>query len=366
MARQEPRPPLQMDTAQLELRAPASLQKQTERVDHVETEKHALDLPEGAQPVRFDSSYWLPVGGIHLLSLLIFVPWYFSWSGVVIAILGFPLYGMFGITLCYHRILTHRSATLAKWLEHLFAILGVCCLQDSPARWVAVHRLHHRHSDEQPDPHSPLVSFLWAHMGWVMVHNREHDRFKFYEQYARDVLRDPFYMWIERNLMWFWIYAAHAVLYFVTGLGVGRLISGDWWGGLKLGASWLVWGVFFRTVFVWHATWAVNSVTHVLGYRNYDTHDDSRNHWLVAFVAYGEGWHNNHHADQRAAAHGHKWWEYDMTYAVIRLLEAMGLAKDVVRPRVWRIGAARMKQQAIAMPAQCEPEAGPPLADRRS
>src|SRR4029078_5006589 len=107
-------------------------------------------------------------------------------------------------------------------------------------------------------------------------------------------------------------------------------------------------------------------VTHVLGYRNYDTHDDSRNHWLVAFVAYGEGWHNNHHADQRAAGHGHKWWEYDMTYAVIRLLEAVGLATDVVRPRVWRIGAARVKQQAPTNSAPFELEADPLLADRRS
>jgi fatty-acid desaturase len=356
-----------METAQLEIHAPAPPEDgAVPAAPSPLSKQQPLELPQEAQPVRLDWNYFIPVTGIHLLSLLIFVPWYFSWSGVAIAIFGFPLYGMLGITLCYHRVLTHRGATLSKWLEHFFAILGVCCLQDSPARWVAVHRLHHRHSDEQPDPHSPLVSFFWAHMGWVMVHNREHDRFRFYEQYARDVLRDPFYMWIERNLMWFWIYAAHAVLYFVAGLGVGRLISGEWLAGVQLGASWLVWGVFFRTVFVWHATWAVNSVTHVLGYRNYDTHDDSRNHWLVAFVAYGEGWHNNHHADQRAAAHGHKWWEYDMTYACIRLLEAVGLATDVVRPRAWRFKAARAKQQATIMSAQSAPESVQELVDRRS
>ncbi|HMC11593.1 MAG TPA: fatty acid desaturase [Pirellulaceae bacterium] len=348
-----------MDTAQLEV-TPAPAQH------NLEMKPDSLALPAAAQPVRLDWNYVLPVAGIHLLSLLIFVPWYFSWSGVVIAIFGFPLYGMLGITLCYHRILTHRGATLAKWLEHCFAILGVCCLQDSPARWVAVHRLHHRHSDEQPDPHSPLVSFFWAHMGWVLVHNREHDRFKFYEQYARDVLRDPFYMGLERNLMWFWVYAAHAALYFAAGFATGWLWSGQWVAGLQLGASWLVWGVFFRTVFVWHATWAVNSLTHVMGYRNYETKDDSRNHWLVAIVAYGEGWHNNHHADQRAAAHGHKWWEYDMTYAVIRLLEALGLAKDVVRPRVWRERVATAACEQAAIRVESEPEFVQSSVDRRS
>jgi fatty-acid desaturase len=359
-----------METAQLEIESPAGGNERAELSSSAiaPAKQRPLEIPATAQPVTFDLNYWLPISAIHLLSLLIFVPWLFSWSGLIIAVLGFPFYGLLGITLCYHRLLTHRGLTLPKWLEHAFAILGVCCLQDSPARWVAVHRLHHRHSDERPDPHTPLVSFFWAHVGWVLVHNREHDRFKFYEQYARDVLRDPFYMWVERNLMWFWIYVAHALLYIFAGLGVGRLVTGNWMGGLQLGASWLVWGVFFRTAFVWHGTWSVNSITHLLGYRNYETRDDSRNHWFVALVAYGEGWHNNHHADQRAAAHGHKWWEFDLTYAVIRLLEAVGLAKDVVRPRVWRIGAARARQQAAdaATAVESEPELGPSLVDHRS
>jgi len=359
-----------METAQLEIASPAAGNERAQLASSAlaPTQQRPLEIPATAQPVTFDLNYWLPITAIHSLSLLIFVPWLFSWSGLIISVLGFPFYGLLGITLCYHRILTHRGLTLPKWLEHAFAILGVCCLQDSPARWVAVHRLHHRHSDERPDPHTPLVSFFWAHVGWVLVHNREHDRFKFYEQYARDVLRDPFYMWVERNLMWFWIYVAHALLYVFAGLGIGRLVTGNWMGGLQLGASWLVWGVFLRTVVVWHGTWSVNSITHLLGYRNYATRDDSRNHWFVALVAYGEGWHNNHHADQRAAAHGHKWWEFDLTYAVIRLLEAVGLAKDVVRPRVWLIGAARARQQAAgdSTAVECEPELVPSIADHRS
>jgi len=288
------------------------------------------------RPLQVEWGYTTSVVGLHVLSLLVFVPWYFSWTGVVLALLGLPLYGTLGINLCYHRLLTHRGLTCPKWLEHSLAMLGVCCLQDTPARWVAIHRLHHQHSDREPDPHSPLVNFVWAHVGWVLVRNREHARLPFFEQYARDVLRDPFYLRLERNIAWFWVYWAHALVYFLAGLAWGRLARGEWGAGVQLGLSLLVWGVIARTVFIWHTTWAVNSVTHIAGYRNYDTGDDSRNHWLVALLANGEGWHNNHHADQRAAAHGHRWWEFDATYRIIRVLEWLGLATNVVRPRAWR------------------------------
>lgn len=310
--------------------------------------KRRLSLPNEVRPLRIDWGYLFSIAGIHALSLLIFVPSYFSWTGVALFLIGLPLYGMFGITLCYHRLLTHQGFSCPKWLERGLAVLGVCCLQDTPARWVAVHRLHHRHSDQQADPHSPLVSFFWAHIGWVLVRHREHSRLTFFEQYARDILRDPFYLALERNLAWFWVYSLHALVYFALGLAAGRWLGGNWAAGVQLGASWLVWGVFFRTVFVWHATWAVNSVTHLCGYRNYDTSDDSRNFWLVALVGYGEGWHNNHHADQRSAAHGHRWWEFDLTYVVICWLERLGLAKDVVRPRAWHKAVDSCERAAAA------------------
>ena len=166
--------------------------------------------------------------GYHIIALLAVLPWLFSWTGVVVAVLGFPLYGLLGITLCYHRIFTHQGLTVPKWLEHIFALLGVCCLQDTPARWVAVHRLHHRHSDCQDDPHTPLVNFFWAHVGWVLVKHREHSRLTFFEQYARDILRDPFYLALERNFAWLWIYWLHAAIYFTAGLIGGRLWSGTW------------------------------------------------------------------------------------------------------------------------------------------
>jgi stearoyl-CoA desaturase (delta-9 desaturase) len=270
----------------------------------------------------------------HLALPLAFDPWLFSWTGVILVPLGNYIFCSIGIGLCFHRTLTHRGLAMPKWLEHFFAVLGVCSLQDSPARWVAVHRMHHQYSDEQPDPHSPLAGFFWGHMEWLFVENRTMSTLEFYDKYARDVLRDPFYMAFERNLLWFWTYVAHAALFFLAGFGIGWWQTGEQMGGVQFGLSLLLWGVIFRTIYTWHVTWAVNSVAHVWGYRNYRTTDSSRNHWLVALATNGEGWHNNHHADQRAAAHGHRWWELDVTWLTILLLERVGLVWDVVRPRV--------------------------------
>lgn len=295
--------------------------------------RHGIPRPQETQPLRIMWGHTISIVSVHLLALLALVPWFFSWTGVVLAIVGFFVYGMLGINLCYHRMLTHQGLVVPKWLEHFFALLGVCCLQDSPARWVAIHRMHHKHSDRQPDPHTPLVNFLWGHVGWLFVRHGEHSRYLFFEKYARDILRDPFYLRFEKRFIWLWTYIIHAALYFLAGLAIGWASTGVYLQGVQFGASLLVWGVFVRTVVEWHNTWSVNSITHLWGYRNYPTNDDSRNHWFVALTAHGEGWHNNHHADQRAAQHGVKWWEYDLTWAVIRLLEIVGLATNVVRPR---------------------------------
>jgi stearoyl-CoA desaturase (delta-9 desaturase) len=297
-----------------------------------------LDAPEATQPLRIQWPYMIGITGVHVLSLLAFVPWLFSWTGVAWTVAGLYLFGTLGINLCYHRLLTHQGFKVPLWLEHTFATLGVCCLQDAPARWVLIHRLHHQHSDEQPDPHSPLVNFLWAHVGWVLFTNRDVNNLNTYERYARDILRDPYYKKLERNLNWVWVYAASIAVFYVAGAIVGGLWTRSLMGGVQLGLSWVVWGVFVRTVAVWHITWSVNSMTHVWGYRNYETGENSRNNWLVGLWSNGEGWHNNHHADQRAAAHGHRWWEFDITWLTIRALERVGLAKDVVAPRVWTKG----------------------------
>jgi stearoyl-CoA desaturase (delta-9 desaturase) len=292
--------------------------------------------------------FWIYLSGfivLHLLALLAFVPWLFSWTGVILIFVGNYVFGSLGVNLAYHRLLTHAGLKVPKWLEHTLAILGVCCLQDAPARWVAIHRMHHQYSDKERDPHSPLVNFFWGHMGWLIYQNKYFGTSDFYDRYVRDILKDPFYYRLEKNLMQWWVYLAHAVLFFLCGFGVGWWLKGDASGGLQFGLSILVWGVFVRTVYVWHITWAVNSVTHTWGYQNYDVGDASRNNLLIGFTNNGEGWHNNHHAYPRCVSHGHKWWEIDLTYTFVLLLEKVGLAKDVVHPTAEHLSGGPAKPE---------------------
>jgi fatty-acid desaturase len=149
-----------------------------------------------------------------------------------------------------------------------------------------------------------------------------------YERYARDLLRDRFYRGLERK--WVWINLAQWPLFFGAGLALGWATGPTWWHGLRLGLSLLIWGVFVRTVLVWHITWSVNSVTHLWGYRNYETDENSRNNVFVGLISNGEGWHNNHHAQPRSAAHGHRWGELDVTWITIWLMKQARLAWDIV------------------------------------
>jgi fatty-acid desaturase len=284
----------------------------------------------------------------HAVAALALLPWFFSWTGVVLALLGTYVFGTLGVNLCYHRLLTHRGLVCPKWLEHSLAILGVCCFQDTPARWVAVHRRHHEYSDEPQDPHSPLVSFLWAHLQWIYVENRELNRLGIYDRYAKDILRDRFYVALERGNAWLLIIAASWIVFFVGGVALGFATGGTSAEALQTGASVLVWGVFLRTVLVWHITWSVNSVTHLSGYRNYRTADFSRNNVLVGLISNGEGWHNNHHADPRSARHGHRTWEVDLTWMTVWLLESLGLATGVVRPAQKIVASARQAAEVLA------------------
>jgi len=271
-------------------------------------------------PKRLD---WPVVGGIAVMHLgCLFAPFYFSWSGFVAAAILYWLTGAIGITLCYHRLLTHRSFKTPKWFEYL--LTGIACLawQGGPVQWVGIHRLHHQHSDEELDPHSPKHGFVWSHMFWCM-HKQPEGRDP--KAAAKDLGRDPGmrlinkFFWVPQVLLVGVIYAA-----------------GNWAAQLGYqtsGLSWLLWCVCVRTVVVYHATWFVNSASHTWGYRNYDTNDISTNLWWVALLSFGEGWHNNHHAYQRSAAHGLRWFEFDLTYWTIRLLGLMGLARDIVLPK---------------------------------
>lgn len=272
------------------------------------------------------------IGLFHLLLPLACIPWLFSWTGVLLIPIGNYIFGSLGVNLGYHRLLTHRSLTCPKWLEHTFAILGVCSLQDAPARWVAIHRMHHKFSDENPDPHSPQVNFFWGHMGWLFVSNKELESLNLYEKYVRDLMQDKFYVRLERRHYWVWVYIYHAIIILALGMLAGWLTTSTPMEAVQFGLSIFVWGVIVRTVYVWHITWFVNSAAHRWGYQNYETGENSRNNWWVAMLTNGEGWHNNHHADQRSAAHGHRWWELDLTYWSIVLLKKVGLVAEVAVP----------------------------------
>ena len=311
------------------------------------------DAPVPAARRQIIWHYVIPFVGYHLAAALAFVPWFFSWTGVVLAILGYFLIGALGISFCYHRLLTHRAFACPKWLERSVAILAVCCAQDTPVRWVATHRWHHEHADEELDVHSPAASFFWGHMGWLLIQNP--NRHHMYDTYAKDLIRDPFYATFENSLLYVWVNLLSWLVFFGGGFAAEFALGGTSSQAVQFGLSCLVWGVFVRTVVQWHATWAVNSVTHRFGYRNYATDEGSRNHLILGYLANGEGWHNNHHADPRSARFGHRWWELDTTYAVIRLLELLGLATRVARP-VSSLSKARAEHTRLATRAAQEPE----------
>jgi len=302
--------------------------------------------------VRLDRVNWLYVitfAVIHLAALAALVPWLFSWTGLALAVLGVPFYGI-GITLGYHRLLAHRSLIVPKWLEHGFALFAQCSLQDTPAKWVTVHRMHHVFSDEQPDPHSPLVNFLWSHFAWLFYQNTATRSISAMQKYAHDLLEDPFYMRLEKSYLGPAVYLAHLLIYPIVGAIAGWMTTRTAMGALQFSLSLFVWGGLVRTVLGWHVTWSVNSLTHLFGYRNYETNESSRNNWFVGLVALGEGWHNNHHAEPGAASVWHRWWEFDLTYCVIFVLKRLGLATRVIEPKATR-RAQRLRAEREATSA---------------
>ena len=289
--------------------------------------QRTMVLTESAHDIN-----WVNVLGIsffHIVALLAVFPAFFSWTGLALAFFGNYVFGTLGINVFYHRFLTHKGFRCPKWLERTMAVLAVCCFQESPAQWVSVHRRHHEYSDEDPDPHSPIRGFFWAHIGWILVKPPEESRRELYSRYAKDVLRDPFYRKLEKPSIYLGIIGLQCLVFFAAGVIIELSLGGSLSAALFFGSSLLIWGVFVRTVFVWHATWSVNSVTHIWGYQNYDTGENSRNNILIGYLTNGEGWHNNHHADPRSSRHGHRPFEFDLTYLTIRFFGLLGLASHI-------------------------------------
>ena len=294
----------------------------------------APKLTATARRPRFITGFLFTLIIIHLLAVLAFLPYTFTWWGVAALLIGNFIFGSIGINLAYHRMLTHSAVKFPKWMERLFILCGVCSLEGSPIWWVLQHRIHHQKSDEEGDPHSPQEHFFWGHMQWIYTADPERNRLSTYEKYVPDLMTDPFLRWLHRGQRWVLIYIAHAVLIAAAGFGIGFLVADTTERAVQIGVQVFLWGVIVRTVYVWHITWFVNSASHRWGYRNYDTPDKSRNNWWVALLTNGEGWHNNHHAAPRTCSQGHRWWEVDLTYTFVRVLEMMGLAKNVVPIKV--------------------------------
>ncbi|MEM9826015.1 MAG: fatty acid desaturase [Planctomycetota bacterium] len=294
-----------------------------------------FEKPPSASSGRVRWDYMMFFVLVHAAALLVFVPAFFSWWAVGAFVVGVFLCGVLGINIGMHRLLSHRSFQARKWFERTLVFFALCSAQETPARWVAWHRKHHRHSDHPDDPHTPRVSFLWSHFDWLL-HDQQSTltTFSLYEQYARDVIADPFYRWVEKLPMPAGIFfMMHTVVCAILAIGFSILVNGPGSEAWSMAAGILVWGVALRTVYVWHITWSVNSLTHLIGYRNYETTDDSRNSWFVALITMGEGWHNNHHSDPSAASVQHKAWEIDPIYYLILLFQKVGLVTRVIPAR---------------------------------
>jgi stearoyl-CoA desaturase (delta-9 desaturase) len=219
---------------------------------------------------------------------------------------------MFGVTAGYHRYFSHRSYKLGRAAQFVMALLAQSAAQKGVLWWAAHHRDHHRHADRPADVHSPRAGFWWAHVGWIL--DTRHDRYD--PRRVADFGRYPELRWLDRH---------HWVPTTVFGAAV-------WLAG---GPAAFVWGYLLATVAIYHATFAINSVAHLWGTRPFATADDSRNNAWLALITLGEGWHNNHHYCRSSCRQGVRWWEIDLTYAGLRVLEAVGVATDL-RPFVMR------------------------------
>jgi stearoyl-CoA desaturase (delta-9 desaturase) len=275
---------------------------------------------------RWSRGLNIPVAGwiglVHVCALAGFLPYCFSWQGVATCVFLIWMTASLGVCMGYHRLLTHRSFNTYGWMRWLIALIGQLSGEGSAVSWVANHRKHHQFSDRDGDPHSPRDGKWWSHILWMMPNFGGNVEDTIALRYAPDLVKSAAFRWLHR--MFIPIHFVFGGLIYAAGYAM--------WGP-QVALSMVVWGMFVRLVYVYHITWFVNSASHMWGYRNYETTDDSRNLWWVGLLAFGEGWHNNHHAYPSLAPQGHKWWEVDMTYWFICGLEFCGLAWDVKRKR---------------------------------
>ncbi|MBL8853079.1 MAG: fatty acid desaturase [Planctomycetaceae bacterium] len=252
--------------------------------------------------------------GMHLGALS--APFCFDWSVIPVTAMLFLISGI-GISVGYHRLLTHRAFKTTPLLEKIFATMGAVAFQGGPLEWVALHRIHHKFSDTHEDPHTPAKGFWYGYITWLLdCDDRVQDPAQ-RDRYIPDLIAVSYYQFLDRHPYSVEIFLAAALFLVGESMAPG------------LGGAWLVYGIFVRFVLMQHVTWMVNAVTHRFGYQNFETRDNSQNCWWLALLSFGEGWHNNHHAKPTSANFGSRLLELDFGFWVIKGLEKLKLIWEV-------------------------------------
>lgn len=293
-----------------------------ERPALVSAARGAARMPLDHRRVRFVDA--LPILTIHALCLGVFwTGW--SWPAVGAAA-GLYLLRMFVITAFYHRYFSHRTFKTHRTVQLLAACIGSTAAQRGPLWWAAHHREHHRHSDREPDPHSPWWrGVLWSHTAWFLTEKGKATNWKAVPDWARF----PELRWVERH------HVLGPIVLCAMLAGVGWALSA-WRPESGTGpAQMVVWGFGLSTTALYHATFTINSLAHIVGSRRFKTNDDSRNNWFLALLTLGEGWHNNHHFHPGSARQGFVWWEFDPSYWMLRVMAWTGLVWDLRPVPAW-------------------------------
>jgi stearoyl-CoA desaturase (delta-9 desaturase) len=260
-----------------------------------------------AGPINWPTTIWMIIFHAGAVAALFM----FSWKALFITLFLWWVSGSLGIGMGFHRLLTHRGFKTPKAVEYFLTFCGTLALEGGAINWVVTHRIHHAHTEVPGlDPHTPRDGRWWAHMGWILRGTAQQHEDAVMWRYAPDLMRDRVHFWLNK------LYYAPLVM-----LGITLYAFGGW--------PLLMWGVFMRVTVGLHATWLVNSATHLWGSRRFESNDDSTNNFWVALISFGEGWHNNHHAHPRAARHGLTWYEIDINWWGISALKLLGLAKDI-------------------------------------
>ena len=249
---------------------------------------------------------------LHCFALLAF--YYHSWTGLAWLVSLYLLTG-FGVTVGYHRLLSHRSFDTSPWLRNTLATAGALAGEGGPLSWVSIHRLHHQKTDLEGDPHDSRKGFWWSHVGWLL--DDPWNKYNWYER-IDDIKKDRYLQWLNKYHLILQI--ALAAVIFACCLYL-----------LSVEDAWtiLIWAFPLRIIAVLHCTWLTNSAAHMYGSRAYNTADRSKNCWWVALLTLGEGWHNNHHAFPASARHGLEWYQVDLSWYVICGLKGIGLVSNI-------------------------------------